>query len=167
MKENWAWCSCIFLSILIFCSFVWSTWPGLWMCWHSRVAENENETSMPVFSPDTLCECLSRAGESLNEPPLESPEGEFSSARPGDLTCWQMIAALFSLTPPFEKSSGFTRKCPHCFDTVAWIPSPPGLAYGHSMLLFMWDICSAKTGFSSIYRSLHSASLFVSVNIFA
>lgn len=133
--------------ILIFPPFVWSTWPGLWMCWHSLVAENENETNMPVFPPDTLCECLSRAGQRLNELPLESPEGEFSPARPGDLMCWQMIAALFCLTPLFEKSSGFNRKCPHCFDTVAWIPSPPGLAYGHSMLLFMWDNCSAKTIF--------------------
>lgn len=103
---------------------------------------------------DTLCECLSEAGESLNELPVELPEGESGSARPGDLTCRQMIAALFSVTPLFEKSSGFNRKCPRCFDTVAWIPSPPGLAYGHSMPLFMWDNRSAKTVFSSLSHSL-------------
>lgn len=40
--------------------FIWSTWPGLWMCWYAPVAENETETSMPVFPPDTLCECLFR-----------------------------------------------------------------------------------------------------------
>lgn len=32
------------------------------MCWHSLVAENQNETDMPVFPPDTLCECLSDVG---------------------------------------------------------------------------------------------------------
>lgn len=93
---------------------------------------------------------FSETGQSLNELPVELPEGESGSARPGDLTCRQMIAALFSLTPLFEKSSGFNRKCPRCFDTVAWIPSPPGLAYGHSMPLFMWDKRSAKTVFSSL-----------------
>lgn len=107
-----------------------------------------------MFPPDTLCEWLSEAGASVNELPVELPEGEFGSARPGDLTCRQMIAALFSLTPLFEKSSGFNRKCPRCFDTVAWIPSPPGLAYGHSMPLFMWDNRSAKTVFSPLSVSL-------------
>lgn len=79
--------------------------------------------------------------------PVETTEGESGSARPGDLTCRQMIAALFSLTPLFEKSSGFNRESPRCFDTVAWIPSPPGLAYGPSMPLFMWD-SSQKKDFS-------------------
>lgn len=140
------------------------------MCWHSLVTANQNETDIPVFPPDTLCEWLSEAAESLNELPVELPEGELGWARPGDLTCRQMIAALFSLTPLFEKSSGFNRKCPRCFDTVAWIPSPPGLAYGHSMLLFMWDNRSAKTVFSSLSCSLPPSSLclstFMSISYF-
>lgn len=121
-------------------------------------------------SLQTPCVSVYEGGESLNELPVELPEGEFGSVRPGDLTCQQMIAALFSMTPLFEKSSGFNRKCPRCFDTVAWIPSPPGLAYGHSMPLFMRDSRSAKTdfSFSSLFLAssfLLSASLYVSVAI--
>lgn len=113
-------------------------------------------------SLQTPCASIYEGGEGLNEVPVELPEGEFASVRPGDLTCQQMIAALFSMTPLFEKSSGFNRKCPRCFDTVAWIPSPPGLAYGHSMPLFMWDSRSAKTDFS--FSSLLPAfSLLLSV----
>lgn len=145
------------------CSFELSTWPSTlnvltlsccrWSKWNKHAS---------VFLPDTLHECLSEAGQSLNELPVELPEGESSSARPGDLTCRQMIAALFSLTPLFEKSSGFNRKCPRCFDTVAWIPSPPGVAYGHSMPVFMWENCSAKTVFSSLS---HPPSLFLYLSI--
>ncbi|CAJ1069027.1 Hypothetical predicted protein [Xyrichtys novacula] len=99
--------------------------------------EIKTKQACQCFPSDTLSQCLSEAAHRLNEVPVELPEGESSSVRPGDLTCRQMIAALFSLTPLFEKSSGFNRECPRCFDTVAWIPSPPGLAYGPSMQLFM------------------------------
>lgn len=116
------------------------------MCWHSgRWISKSNRRA--IVPPGHLTGESVEEGEGLNEVLVELPEGEPGSVRPGDLTCQQMIAALFSPTPPFEKSSGFNRKCPRCFDTVAWKPSPPGLAYGHSMALFMWDSRSAKTHF--------------------
>lgn len=61
-------------SYLNLSSFRWSTWPGLWMCWHSLVAGNENETTGQCSSQDTLCECL-------NELSLESPGGGFQPSK--------------------------------------------------------------------------------------
>lgn len=116
------------------------------MCWHSGcwLSKSNRRASVSPRTPHRRV-CWGRRGPEWS--PCGVARRRAGSVRPGDLTCQQMIAALFSLTPPFEKSSGFNRKCPRCFDTVAWKPSPPGPAYGHSVALFMWDSRSAKTHF--------------------
>lgn len=152
-------CACICLPVFIFPHLYYAPGQHL-VCADTRsLLKIKMKQTCQCFLPDTLYACLSETGWSLNELPVELPEGEFGSAWPGDLTYRQMIAALFSPTPLFEKSSGFSRKCPCCFDTVAWIPSPPGLAYGHSMSILKWIIFtfskpSAKNVFPSMSQSL-------------
>lgn len=56
-------CSFIFLSVWISPGLYWP--PGQYFkCADTLVAENQSKTDMPVFPPDTLCECLQGRRES-------------------------------------------------------------------------------------------------------
>lgn len=109
----------------------------------------------------SLCQWPSNVGSSMSS--LGSCQTECSVHKDRWFTWRQMIAVLSPLSRPFEKSSWFTSGRPRCFDTVAWIQSPPGLAYGHSMLLFMWDNHTAK---ALSFSLLFYFSVFISHTLF-